>query len=47
MEFKIINANSVSYLEKRVNEEIRKGWKPQGGPFSRKREGVYQAMIKE
>ncbi|MCX7550276.1 DUF1737 domain-containing protein [Xanthomarina sp. F2636L] len=47
MEYKIVQENLIIGLSNKVNEEIRKGWKPQGGVNFRRTEGFFQAMIKE
>lgn len=53
MEYTILKASTLPDLEKKVNEYIKKGCRPQGGitiqhnPQFRTVEYYYQAMIKE
>ena len=53
MEYTIVIANTLSNLETRVNEHIKKGWRPQGGITIQRNmqfnnvEYYFQAMIKE
>lgn len=46
MEYKIIIGIGTGDLERRINELLEQGWKPQGGIASDGR-AFFQAMIKE
>ncbi|MFI8379596.1 hypothetical protein [Leeuwenhoekiella sp. NPDC079379] len=45
MEYKILYATDYNSLSRLVNEELRKGWKPQGG-VSGDKYGFCQAVVK-
>ena len=47
MEYKVVHGMNSAALATVVNEEIKKGYKPQGGIIEAKKGGFYQAMIKE
>ena len=49
MEYKIVNEYEQAVLEKKVNELIKQGWKPQGGICWSSGDSIMkyaQAMIK-
>ena len=49
MQYRIVNVDSVSFLEERVTHYISKGWIPQGGVCVISEDGLrryIQAMIK-
>jgi hypothetical protein len=45
MEYTIIDAHTYLGLVSKVNEAIKKGWKPQGGVSGG--DWFYQAMVKQ
>ena len=53
MEYTILIVNTLSGLERKVNEYIKQGWRPQGGITLQRNmqfnnvEFYFQAMIKE
>ena len=49
MQYKIVNVDSVLFLEERVTHYISEGWVPQGGVCAITEDGLrryYQSMIK-
>jgi hypothetical protein len=49
MQYRIVNVDSVSFLEERIKQYISEGWTPQGGVCVSYQGGdlrYYQAMIK-
>lgn len=46
MEYKVIENVSISFFEKAINEEIRKGWEPIGGVSYNRYKGYFQAIVK-
>jgi hypothetical protein len=45
MTYKILYAESTEGLEQQVNDHVKKGWRPQGGPFVMVAI-FYQAVVK-
>jgi hypothetical protein len=50
MQYRIVNVDSVSFLEERIKQYISEGWTPQGGVCVCYEGGdlrYYQAMIRK